>query len=494
MNGFPELDFEQLVKGLSSSKPMGTKQDTFLLLVSSQPHFQFEAARDQQKFLDAFVALLENTNQSLCIRHFIGCLAPIEDAVTEGLTWASSTEHNRSALRLHQHRFLSAPSSWMLKPRSQEECKALWLTQDASDDMDSHRCLQAGCDLNDPFVALLHKIGTRHRGFQPRSMARTAFHIISGTLFSAAEAIKTAKSARRVEKAVNTAGLGQPWPTTVTDLLGDYAVEIYLKQMEVWIDAWPYYSYPYCILGSLAVLCPLQFLAPIAQSTIIPFHTITILATINKDEKVAATIPVICSHLLKEIPRMLSREDLGRFPGWLESKADRCKKTLLRLGSTVHAYTSMADDEYDDIQFDSRMLDMSHAKQQKASGTITGAFDAFCSLAEWQRCFSPGCNGMEAVASLRKCSTCGRVLYCSTSCQKEAWRHPAAPHKDLCKFAKSLVDRTGLPSRPDPSEDLDSFYRRIDGNEEMEQLAKKFGECFQKIATSLGEGMTTRTS
>ncbi|KAJ7772985.1 hypothetical protein DFH07DRAFT_767834 [Mycena maculata] len=432
--------------------------------------------------------------------------------------YATVAEHNRGAVGLYQHAFLSALASWMSKPRSEEECKTLWGARDPKEEM--RLCKEAGCDFDDPFVALLHEIGVDHHS---RPVARTAFRIMSATLSGAVQATKTAKSTRRVERAVDTAGVGRPWPTKITDLLGDFPVEHYFKQMEVWIVAWAGYSDPYCILGSLAILYPHQFLARIAYSTNVSVHTVVVLNFIKecslKNLKsggdlltelastmhlvdsllnglseplliqfiqvkgIVAEITILCSDLLKEVPRMLS--DLGPFPGWRENEADRCTKTLLRFGSTMHAYTGMADDQFDGVKLDRRMLRMSHAKRQRASGTITGAFDAFCSLAEWQRCFAPGCTSVVAAAALLKCANCGRVLYCSTTCQKEAWKHPIAPHRVLCKRAKALASHTGLPPRPQSSADLDSFYQRIDGNEEMEKVAKDFGECFKKLTNSL---------
>ncbi|KAF9000919.1 hypothetical protein BDZ89DRAFT_1082147 [Hymenopellis radicata] len=474
-----------------SAKPMGTKQDTFLLAEVSDRYKSF--AGDQQRLIDASTALLANPEQSLCPRHFLGCLAPIEHTVVEGNVWA--------------------------------KCHTLWLTKDASDDSDAQRCRESGCNLEDPFVAMLHEIGRGKR----ISMVCAAFRIIAAVLCSAAQEIKTARSARRVKKVIDTAGLVQPWPTSISNLLGDCAVDDFFNQLEVWIEGWPGYSYPYDILGSLALLFPQQFLTRIAQSTVVPAHTVVVLGLINslsqenhrsgeyllmetaaimhffdallndltqplllefiKDDEVAGRIILLCSQLLYEIPRMLSGETSQRFPGWLEKKANSSTKTLLRLGSTVHAHLETVNGEFENnSELDSRLLELSRAKQQRASSIITGAFDAFCSLAEWQRCAAPGCNGAVAAAALRKCSSCVRVMYCSPACQKEAWKHELSPHKELCKLATILTTHTGLPARPKAA-DLGTFYERVDSNEEMEDVAREFGECFRKLANSLGEGM-----
>ncbi|KAF7337891.1 MYND-type domain-containing protein [Mycena venus] len=521
MDDFQFFDPDGLVKGLSSVKPMGSNQTNFRL-VSAVRYERFFGESDQQRFFDVAISLLARAEQNLCVRHLIGCLTPIAYAMKDGEIWASFIAHNRSAIRLYQRPFLSALASWLSAPRSKEECKNLWGHGDASEEMDSRRCMEVGCNLKDPFVALLHDIGSRDP-YEPRYMADTAFHILSTTLFSAAEEIKTTKTARRVKKVLNTAGLAEPWPVSMSDLLGGYTVDEFFQQMETWIDAWPVCSYPFCMFGSLAIVYPHHFLARIAQSTLIPMHTITLLSILDKlsrinrksgeyllnelastlrlydsllndlsrpllinfisGDEIADVLTVTCSQLLQEVPRMLAKEGQGRFPGWLEGKADACTKTLLRLGSTVHACMEMADDPFED-KLDSRILDLSHAKRERASGAIAGAFDAFCSLAERQRCFAPGCMGTAAVAVLQKCSKCKRVLYCSTTCQREAWKHQAAPHKDLCKHAALLADHTGVSSRPQPSE-LDSFYQRVDGNEDMEKVAKEFRECFENLVNAL---------
>ncbi|KAJ7685670.1 hypothetical protein DFH06DRAFT_1313956 [Mycena polygramma] len=512
---------------------MGSNQGSFSLIVSRyEDIFNSERPADQQRFFDTFIALLEQPKPSLCTLYFIGCLAPIEHAVTDGNSWASFITHNRTAIRLYQHKFLSTLASWLTQSRSQKECKNLWITPDAIKEADSQRCTEAGCNLADPFVARLHQIGSWHRGpYDPTSMARMAFQILAATLFSAAQEIKHTKTARRVRNIVSTTGLQQPWPMSMADVVGHSDVEGFSRQMEVWIGAWPAHSYPYCIFGSLANLYPHQFLTRIVSSKAIPFHIITTLRVIYERSRLkrksgehllveltstlhlyeallnelsrplllqfiddgaddADEIPVVCSLLLQEIPCMLAREMPERLPGWLQGLADACTKTLLRLGSVVHAYLEMADDEPDRVALDSRILELSHAKRDRASGVITGAFEAFCSLAERQRCFAPGCKGTAATADLRKCSRCKRVLYCSTTCQREAWAHRVAPHKSLCVLITLLADHTGIFSQPQDSQ-LDSFYQSVDGNDEIEKVAKKFGESFQNLVRALGEGMST---
>jgi hypothetical protein len=53
----------------------------------------------------------------------------------------------------------------------------------------------------------------------------------------------------------------------------------------------------------------------------------------------------------------------------------------------------------------------------------------------WQhRCWGPEClrTANECGRRFRACSGCMLAEYCSRSCQRNAWRHPEAPHRDVC--------------------------------------------------------------
>ncbi|KAJ7143073.1 hypothetical protein C8R43DRAFT_954223 [Mycena crocata] len=183
-----------------------------------------------------------------------------------------------------------------------------------------------------------------------------------------------------------------------------------------------------------------------------------------QDDDVAEALPQKCSQLLQPIPRV----------GW-KRKPNAARRVCCACIPTESWVSILM----------LACFELSRAKKRKASDTIPGAFGAFCSFAERQRFFAPGCNGTTATAGLRKCSQCARVLYRSKTCQGEAWKLAAAPHKDLCKLAKLVADHTSLPSRPNTIADSDSFYRRIDGNEEMEAVTKDFMECYKTLQSAL---------
>jgi hypothetical protein len=60
-----------------------------------------------------------------------------------------------------------------------------------------------------------------------------------------------------------------------------------------------------------------------------------------------------------------------------------------------------------------------------------------------QRCYGPGCISTYADRSKRfkRCSGCRTADYCSPKCQRVAWRHPEAPHRELCGLYRMCEDK-----------------------------------------------------
>jgi hypothetical protein len=67
------------------------------------------------------------------------------------------------------------------------------------------------------------------------------------------------------------------------------------------------------------------------------------------------------------------------------------------------------------------------------------------SLANEQCCAVPGCTATSVDARLRACAGCRRFLYCSRACQRCAWRHGAAPHREGCRAVAGLYKTYRLP-------------------------------------------------
>jgi len=53
-------------------------------------------------------------------------------------------------------------------------------------------------------------------------------------------------------------------------------------------------------------------------------------------------------------------------------------------------------------------------------------------LDDVHRCFAPACVASELDGRMRLCMGCQRDKYCSRYCQKKAWRHKQAAHRDVC--------------------------------------------------------------
>jgi hypothetical protein len=67
-------------------------------------------------------------------------------------------------------------------------------------------------------------------------------------------------------------------------------------------------------------------------------------------------------------------------------------------------------------------------------------------LENCQRCQRPGCSQFLVHRhALRYCTGCRRVVYCSVHCQKLAWKHHTAPHRQICGVIRSLCIQLDLP-------------------------------------------------
>jgi hypothetical protein len=56
------------------------------------------------------------------------------------------------------------------------------------------------------------------------------------------------------------------------------------------------------------------------------------------------------------------------------------------------------------------------------------------------RCHGPACinSRFSAGTHTRQCGQCRRATYCSPDCQRAAWEHPDASHRDVCKILQVL--------------------------------------------------------
>jgi hypothetical protein len=70
-----------------------------------------------------------------------------------------------------------------------------------------------------------------------------------------------------------------------------------------------------------------------------------------------------------------------------------------------------------------------------------------------QRCYGPGCIATYADRSktFKRCSGCRVATYCSRKCQKAAWRHPTAAHREVCSLYRACKDAM-LPHEHDINE------------------------------------------
>jgi hypothetical protein len=70
-----------------------------------------------------------------------------------------------------------------------------------------------------------------------------------------------------------------------------------------------------------------------------------------------------------------------------------------------------------------------------------------------QRCYGPGCIAtyVDRTKTFKGCSGCRTAIYCSRKCQKAAWRHPKAAHREVCGLYRACKDAM-LPHERDINE------------------------------------------
>jgi hypothetical protein len=61
-----------------------------------------------------------------------------------------------------------------------------------------------------------------------------------------------------------------------------------------------------------------------------------------------------------------------------------------------------------------------------------------------QRCMAPGCAETALTSTLKRCTGCQRVRYCSRICQKAAWRHPLS-HRIVCWMLSEVCAEFFVP-------------------------------------------------
>ncbi|KAK0204116.1 hypothetical protein DFS33DRAFT_861530 [Desarmillaria ectypa] len=71
---------------------------------------------------------------------------------------------------------------------------------------------------------------------------------------------------------------------------------------------------------------------------------------------------------------------------------------------------------------------------------------ALKSLLDMDKCGLYGCPQTFTLQGKRfqYCGGCGKIPYCSQTCQRRAWRHPGAPHKAVCATLKKICDVVGI--------------------------------------------------
>jgi hypothetical protein len=89
---------------------------------------------------------------------------------------------------------------------------------------------------------------------------------------------------------------------------------------------------------------------------------------------------------------------------------------------------------------------------RSAQGMLWVRLIAFLlSLERVKRCRNPGCaNVFWNSKRTRACGKCRRIMYCSRRCQRHAWSHPDALHREICAVLRAACSKYGLSRSPLP--------------------------------------------
>ncbi|KAF9067431.1 hypothetical protein BDP27DRAFT_1403821 [Rhodocollybia butyracea] len=280
------FDSDALIKEVTSSKPMQSRQDEFLLtpgeLGWDQNNQYFHDSEQQQRFFACALATLQDPHKQNCRRRLLGFLSVISKCIDEEGLLPFFVEHNRSALRFHQQPFLRALAGWVLEPRSKTECERLLYCLEETPEGLEHCALHCD-DLEDGLIASVHSLGELQFG-RERAIPKHFFSILSAVLYVATEEKKTAKVAKRVKAAIKEQGLeslDSSWPRDISDV-SCVSIDDGIAQMATWIDAFPINPDVYAILASLMALYPHQVILRVEQHQSICLHALTNLKMINE--------------------------------------------------------------------------------------------------------------------------------------------------------------------------------------------------------------------
>lgn len=115
----------------------------------------------------------------------------------------------------------------------------------------------------------------------------------------------------------------------------------------------------------------------------------------------------------------------------------------------------------------------------------------FYSLAENHRCAAPECLQTRAGMrrQLARCAGCFVASYCSPVCQRSAWRHATAPHRDVCRI---LQVAGGVLIPPGPRSNLkyqNPALITVLSEERARAAASNFGRLRNAKFEHLGQAM-----
>lgn len=159
---------------------------------------------------------------------------------------------------------------------------------------------------------------------------------------------------------------------------------------------------------------------------------------------------------------------VSRFEDAYQPLEDDIQKTaLVATRETLTEFESYVYEHFEDARLPLEITKDRMTPPQVEDGAlhnpVRAAFFGLVGLYRLRRCAAPDCTAtfLGAGRTFPHCTGCGRMPYCSTTCQRAAWEHSLLPHKPICKTIRTVAENWQLKRSVGPddlSPFLNTFY------------------------------------
>lgn len=409
-----------------------------------------------------------------CVRYYRGALA--------SLLHSDLGPANFELLAEEKPDVFDTCARFLTAPRTEEEMERL-----------NTSISMCACDLSDAKVKEIHRLASqsykerrKDSEWSINDLVDTFMAAIHNPLQSTKASNNLHKVSRNAQKAARE-GKKLKWPRSHQDIL-PYGTDVSIRMLGQWIELSPMPT-TMGVMGSILELYKRSAIRPFIMSPTLPgkflgvseipwFMMLGMIApgqkidypyTIGELKRCALVAQQLVYYAEPEEMVLLhkrTKEQHGDLLSFCSALLDFMKVMLNDTPLPLEAKTDLAyivewfhalgvqlhhclDLPYDTARYHPNIVAGSKLRVLIEANAPQMAFETFCRLAGEQRCFAPGCANTCAREGRKfeNCAACRRTPYCSKACQVSAWKHPRAPHKEVCKKLRQLADETGVGSR-----------------------------------------------